>query len=213
MGAASRDELEALVAEYHHLLEEHRRASAEGRVRRHMEARLHELGLRFDRLVAEWAPDEDLQAAWRTHLHKGAPAPAEPAPARPLVFRGAAETGSVVEIRDRPDGDYDVAVDGTLVERVEAELDFSGSEAPHVFSLDGVVFRETFSASGAALEALAEFVAERAPQPPWPFAAELRADGLIDRNFGLTPRGRRALAQSSTFRTRSKPAAARTPLS
>ena len=189
------DELEAIVAEYRHLLEEHGRAHAEGRVRRHMDARLGELESRFEQLLGEWAPGEELRGAWLAHLHRGAPAPAQPAPARPLVFRGVAETGSLVEIRERADGDYEVAVDGAVVERVEAALDFSSRETPHAFPLDGLVFRETFSASEPALEALAEFVAERAQQPPWHFAAELGADGLIDGNFGLTPRGHRALRQ------------------
>ncbi len=196
---ASRDELEAIAGEYRHLLEEHRRAHAEGRVRRHQEARLQELELRFERLLDEWAPGAELRGAWQAHLHDGAPAPAQPAPERPLVFRGIAETGSLVEIRERADGDYEVAVDGTVVERVEAELDFSGKQTPHAFPLGGLVFRETFSVSAPALEALADFVAGRAQPPPWPFAPDLRADGLIDSHFALTPRGHRALAQSSAF--------------
>ena len=192
---ASRDELEAVVAEYRHLLEEHRRAGADGTVRRHMAARLHDLETRFGQLLDEWAPGEELQSAWHAHLHEGAAAPAHPASARPLVFRGAAETGSLVEIRGHADGDCDVIVDGTPVERIEAELDFSGTRTPHDFELDGLVFRETFTASEPALEALGEFVAERAPQPPWRFAPELKGDGLIDSHFGLTPRGHRALAR------------------
>jgi hypothetical protein len=57
---ASRDELEAIVAEYHHLREEHRRSRAGGRVRRHADARLRELQLRFERLLDEWAPRDEL---------------------------------------------------------------------------------------------------------------------------------------------------------
>jgi hypothetical protein len=131
---ASRDELEAIVAEYHHLREEHRRSRAGGRVRRHADARLRELQLRFERPLNEWAPRDELRAAWRALLHRSGPEPAEPAPAMPLVFRGAADSGSVVEVRERPDGDCDVAVDGVLVERVEADADFSDTEASHAFS-------------------------------------------------------------------------------
>lgn len=192
---APRDELEPIVAEHRHLLEERRRAGAGGRVRRHLEARLHDLEARFGQLLDEWAPGEDLHRAWHAHLHEGAPAPAQPTPARPLVFRGAAETGSLVEIRERAGGDYDVAVDGTPVERIAADLDFSGTGSPHEFELDGLDFRETFSASVPAVQALRDFVAELAPEPPWRFASELKADGLIDGDFGLTPRGRRALAR------------------
>jgi hypothetical protein len=198
--AFSRDELEAIVGEFRHLREEHGRAGAEGTVRRHMEARMHELEQRFEQFLDEWAFDDDLREAWGVHLHRGAAAPALPAATRPLVFRGRAETGSLVEISKRTDGDYDVEVDGAVVERVEAELDFSGREAPRTFVLDGLVFQETFSASEPALEALDEFVAERAPHPPWRFAIELRADGLIDGHFGLTSRGHRALRQRAASR-------------
>lgn len=61
------------------------------------------------------------------------------------------------------------------VERIEAALDVSGTRTPHEFELDGLVFRETFAASMPALEALRDFVAEEAPEPPWRFAPELRA--------------------------------------
>ena len=192
--SVSRDELEVIVREFRHLLEEHRRAGADSSVRRHMESRLHELELRFGQLLDEWAPDGEVRAAWQAHFHAEAPEPSLPAASRRLVFRGVAETGSVVEIRARADGDYDVDLDGHVVERRLDEPD-AGREVG-TFTLDGHVFLETFSASGPALEALGEFVAEREPHPPWPFAAELAADGLIDRDFGLTQRGRRALAQA-----------------
>jgi hypothetical protein len=190
----SRDELEAIVAEHRHVLEEHRRAHVESRVRRHMETRLHRLEARFDQLLDEWALSEELRRGWRAHLHEGAPAPPQPALARPLLFRGAAESGSVVEIRERPDGDYDVVVDGTLVERIEAQLDFAGL-GPHDFELNGVVFREVFASVTPAIEALRDFVSEEVLEPPWAFASQLKAEGLIDAHFGLTARGRRALAR------------------
>jgi len=192
--SVSRDELEVIVREFRHLLEEHRRAGHESSVRRHMESRLHELELRFGQLLDEWAPDGEVRAAWQAHFHAEAPEPSLPAASRRLVFRGVAETGSVVEIRARADGDYDVDLDGHVVERLlgEGEADAFGKEVG-AFTLDGRVFLETFAASRPALEALGEFVAEREPHPPWPFAAELAADGLIDRDFGLTRRGHRAL--------------------
>ena len=159
-----------------------------------MESRLHQLERRFAQLLDEWAPDEELRAAWQAHLHRGDPEPAEPAAEKPLVFRGRAQTNSVVEVRERADGDYDVAVDGHLVERVEGAGDFLSKEVAGTFRLDGLVFREVFSVSQQALEALGEFVSGREPRPPWRFAVELVADGLINRDFGLTPRGHRALA-------------------
>jgi hypothetical protein len=190
-------ELAAIVREFHHVQEEHRRARPESRVRRHLHSRLEELEERFERLLEEWVADEETRAAWRAHLYQGAPRPAESAPERPLTFRGRSEAGSVVEIRKRPDGSYDVEVDGALVERIEGGLDFAGGTAPPVFRLDGSEFRETFSASPAALEALRDSLAGDAAHPPWDQAAELVADGLVDRDFGLTERGRRALAAAA----------------
>jgi len=193
----SRDEFESIVREYRHLRDEHRRAGAESRVRRQMESRLHELELRFDQLLDEWAPDEELRVAWRAHLHQDGPEPEQPAARRRIVFRGVAETGSVVEIRERADGDFDVELDGRVLERVHEERDIiSAKEEAGTFTAGGMVFREAFSASAPALEALAEFVAQREPHPPRSYAAELAADGLIDRDFGLTLRGRRALAHA-----------------
>jgi hypothetical protein len=189
----SREQLEELVREYHHVLEEHRRAHRGGSVRRHMKAQLAELERRFEERLHEWVAEEEARAAWRAHLHGDFAEPTPPIADRPLVYRGRAETGSVVEIRRRADGDYDVEVDGCSVERIEGELDFSGAAAPHRFTLDGIVFDETFSSSEPALEALDAFVAERESSPPWRFATELAADGLIDECFGLTPRGHRAL--------------------
>lgn len=193
-GAVSRDELEAIVREIRHVREEHRRANPGSGVRRRLEAELLELEADFERLLEEWVTDEETRAAWRAHLYDDGPEPAEPEPEPPLVFRGRSEAGSVVEIRRRPGGELVVEVDGAPVVRVEGEQDFSGTEAPHTFTLDSIAFEETFAASEAALEALREFVAGRAPRPPWRYAAELAADGLIDRHFDLTPRGRRALA-------------------
>ena len=45
------------------------------------------------------------------------------------------------------------------------------------------------------LLALGEFLA-RGESPPWEYASELLADGLIDVHFALTPRGHRALARA-----------------
>lgn len=60
--------------------------------------------------------------------------------------------------------------------------------------VEGRVYHELSAVSESAREALADFVAEREADPPWPFARELAADGLVDRNFGLTSRVRPALA-------------------
>ena len=69
-------------------------------------------------------------------------------------------------------------------------------EVPSTLHVDGFEFRETFSASPDALQALDAFLADGG-SPPWEHATELLADGLIDTHFDLTPRGRRALATAS----------------
>jgi hypothetical protein len=61
-----------------------------------------------------------------------------------------------------------------------------------VFRLDGAEFREQFHVPSAALRALRVFRASGG-DPPWEYASSLLSDGLIDTNFGLTARGRRAL--------------------
>jgi hypothetical protein len=190
----STGELEAIVERYHHLQEEHRRAGAEGSVRRHLHARLLELEEDFERLLAEWVSDESARGAWRRHLHHGAPAPAQPGEARPaLVFRGRSAAGSFVEVHERLDGDYDVSVDGSSVERIGRAPDFAAATPRLVFRLGDLEFGEVLDASAPARAALRAHVAAPAGEPPWQYATELIADGLIDRDFGLTPRGRRAL--------------------
>ena len=62
------------------------------------------------------------------------------------------------------------------------------------FRWDGKEIAETFNASENALTALAAYRAGSGAQPPWDYASELLADGLIDVHFDLTPRGKRAIA-------------------
>ena len=58
--------------------------------------------------------------------------------------------------------------------------------------LGGQTFQEAFDAPGAALEALRTHVRQQPPgEPPWEWAPELFADGLIDIHFSLTERGQR----------------------
>jgi hypothetical protein len=186
-----REELEALARSYHHLHNELERAGAESSVRRELEEKLLDVRERFDRVLDEWVADPELRDAWRAHLHNRVPKPDEPAAIRPLVFQGRSDvTGSVVEIR-RGDG-LEVIVDGSLVERVVGDKDFEVDVSPARFRLNGTVFLETFNASPSAVAALREFT-ESMTTPPWDYASELLADGLIDVHFDLTPRGRRAL--------------------
>jgi hypothetical protein len=61
-----------------------------------------------------------------------------------------------------------------------------------VFRLDGTEFREVSDANRSALGALRNFSASGG-DPPWEHASALLTDGLVDINFALTARGRRAL--------------------
>jgi hypothetical protein len=186
-----REELEALARHYHHLQNEHKRARPDGTVRRQIEARLMQTRARFDRLLDEWVPEPQLRDAWRQYLHHRAPEPEGPPAVQPLVFRGVSDAGSLVEIRGKGD-ELEVKVDGTTVERVAAEKDFAVDRPVLRFRLNRSEAEETFSASLEALRALANFV-ENGGSPPWEYASELLADGLIDVHFALTTRGRRAL--------------------
>jgi hypothetical protein len=189
-----REELEALARSYHHLHNELERAHPGSSVRRELEDRVLDVRERLDRVLEEWVADPGLRDAWRAHLHNRAPKPDEPTAIRPLVFQGRSDdSGSVVEVR-RGDG-LEVSVDGSLVERVVADKDFEVDVPPARFRLNGTVFVETFNASPSALQALREFT-ESTTTPPWDYASELLADGLIDVHFDLTPRGRRALSRA-----------------
>jgi len=87
-----------------------------------------------------------------------------------------------------------VWVDGTLVERVIAKKDLAQEVSPAVFRVEGMDFVELFDASPEALAALDAYRRDGG-EPPWQYASELLADGLIEVHFELTPRGRRALAR------------------
>lgn len=163
-------------------------------MRRRLEDELLEVRERFERLLEEWVPDPELQEAWREHIRNRGPVPPEPPAIRPLVFQGRSEvSGSIVEVRRKGD-ELQVEVDGSLLERVAAEKDLSVTTPALRFRLNGTEFEETFNASPDALRALADFL-DQGGSPPWDYASELLADGLIDVHFDVTPRGRRALAQ------------------
>jgi hypothetical protein len=189
-----REMLEAFVHHYHHLQNEHKRAAAESSTRRRIEPRMLHVREQFERSLAEWVADEELQQAWRDYLRSRRPEPTGPPPIRPLVFRGISDDGATIEVRGNPGEELEVEIDGSLVGRIVAEKDFAAVDPSFRFRLDRTEFRETFNASVDALQALADSFEDRA-SPPWEYAAELLADGLIDVHFALTARGRRALAR------------------
>jgi ribosome-associated translation inhibitor RaiA len=189
--SVTREELESLVARYRHLLEEHRRAGVRSRSRRRFEHELDSLSNRFERLLAHTPADEEILAGWRAHLHHAAPAPPEPAPSAPLVFRGRSEAGAELLIRQPGPRELEVLVDGALVERLAHADELFSSQAPVAFHVGGQAYAETFAASPEALRELRAALESGHAAPP---ERELVLDGLVDRDLGLTPRGRRALA-------------------
>ena len=141
----------------------------------------------------EWVPDEELREQWREYIHNRRPEPDEPVGIEPLAFQGLTDAGSVVQVRGQAD-EYQVWVDGSLQERIAARKDLSVDKPVLHFRWDNKEIPETFNASEDALNALAAYRDDRDVSPPWEYASELLADGLIDVHFDLTPRGKRAIA-------------------
>ena len=188
-----REELAALVHHYQHLHNDLEREKPEGSTRRELEDKVLDVRERFDRLLGEWVPDEELREQWREYIHNRRPEPDEPDPIEPLAFQGLTDAGSVVQVRGQAD-EYEVWVDGSLQERIAARKDLSVDKPVLHFRWDNKEIPETFNASEEALNALAAYRDHRDASPPWEYASELLADGLIDVHFDLTPRGKRAIA-------------------
>ena len=190
-----RGELESLTAEYRHTLEEHRRARAQSRSRRRFERELDALSDRFERLLAHLPGDEELRARWRAHLYHGAPAPSEPEPRTPLVFRGRSEIGAELVIRRLGPRELDVLVDGVQVERLAKAEELLSATPGLSFRVGDQVYHETFDVSTETLDELRLALESGRPARP---DRTVMLDGLVDRDLGLTPRGRRALALAPT---------------
>jgi len=186
-------ELVEVAAEYRHLRGEHKREREEGATRRHQHARMTELEQRFETLLGRWVPGSAERDAWRDHLYRGGDAPeAEGAPGD-LLFRGRAGEGGTVEVYEGADGTQRILVDGREARRRARKLAFD--EKPRPLAYLGREFEEITGAPEAAVAALKEFVARPSGEPPWQWARDLLDDGLIDRHFSLTTRGRRLFAR------------------
>jgi len=189
---ASHAQLEELIHQYNHLRNDRHQTSSEA-VRRRLLARLRKLGSRFEQLISHLIPDAAERQAWRQRLFHAAPAPASQASAvyPTLVFRGRSELGSTAEVREHSAGSYRVHIDGALIERTAWDL------AGPPFIIERLEYRELFEVSGAALQALSLYISDPRGAPPWEYARELIEEHLVDVNFALLPRGRRALASLS----------------
>lgn len=193
-----RDELLGVAAEFRHLKNEHARFDPNTSTRRRLEARMAEREERFLSLLARWVPDQQDRHGWWKHFRHGGDPPEEPRVPEQLLFRGVSETGSLVEVRHRADGSHDVYIDGSLMEHARGRMPVAlGTPVagPPTFGEQELV--ELFDAPEEALEALREYAGAPAADPPWHHARALLEDGLIDANFGLTARGRRALERGA----------------
>ncbi len=188
--------LTELADEYRHYQQDHQRKGVASAPRNALKTKMEQVADRFNRLLTHWVADDALKAAWTQYLHEGGEAPNRPQLSQPPEYRGRTEAGSVVAVRASVDGGYDLVVDGTIEkhERVPWHLDPDMIEP---VQLGEHTCWEFASSPRDAMEALREFVDTPDAEPPWNFARVLFEDGLIDQNFGLTPRGYRLLGKTT----------------
>lgn len=189
------EQLHDVLHRYRRLQAEHRAEHAGGSRRRRDEHLLTELEQRFDLLLTRWVHRERERDEWRHALHHGATAPELPRWTGPLLFRGRSATGTTLELRHGAGDEALAYVDGTLRQRFVRAPDIGSSGA---MPFDGETFDEAFAISSTAGEALRAFAAREVQAPPWPWALELFADGLIDGDFSLTRRGHRFVASGGS---------------
>ena len=187
-------QLQELASHYRHLKNEHRREGEQGSRRRHLERQMEELKQKFETLLARWLPDQESQTIWQNYLHRGGSVPEDELGRFPPVFLGRSPLNSLVEVQESDQGDYEVLVDGTQVQRLPPTFSF-GDSPYRTVSLVEREWTEISRASEPALQALKHYVEFSTGETPWQWARILWADGLIDFNFGLTSRGRRLLRQ------------------
>jgi protein required for attachment to host cells len=186
--------LAQLARDYHRVQQAHAREARHGATRRKIAAEMERIAHRFERVLDHWssAEDEELREVWRVHLYEGGPPPDAPTVEPPCSFKGETDAGARLEIRPASDGGYDIMLDGARIEHSALPWHLN-PEAREPFRIGEYWCRERFDAPPEAVRALARFVATPESVPPWRWAAELFQDGLIDSEFALTPRGRRAL--------------------
>lgn len=185
------DQLRQVAAEFRHLRNEHKREGEHGRTRREIGTRLDAYEQRFQTLLDHWVYDESTREAWREHFYRGGAAPDDELERAPPIFLGRSAAGSEIRIGPSNNGEYDVVIDGTRVDRESSTLTIPANGTAHIL---GQTWREFTTAPPEALAALKKHCAAANGAPPWQWARALLADGLIDTNFSLTPRGRRVIS-------------------
>lgn len=186
--------LTRLGSEYRHFKQEHDREPVDHPTRRVLEGKIRRLGERFEQILSEWIQDEELRRQWIQYRQGDGPPPDGPSIATPPEFKGLTDAGSQVEIRPTEDGGHDILVDGRI-ESHESVPWYLDPDLIEPIEIGARTCRETFDAPPEAVQALAAFLTTPEAEPPWPWARALLADGLIDYNFSLTPRGQRRLGK------------------
>ncbi len=182
-----------LVTEYQHLRSENKAKGPVSSQNRRHEKEMEALAERFHTLLDHWITDAERRVAWHDHLYHFAPPPPVDDWPPPLLFRGAAQPGSMAEIRATEEG-YDLTIDGKQVWRGEQRIKFTDQPIAEV-QVSGLGFEERFDAPEAARDALAEWYEHPTDGAPWEWSRDLYLDGLIDPYFSLTDRGKRLIEQ------------------
>lgn len=183
-------QLRQIAVEFRHLRSEYKREGEHGRTRRDIGTRLDTFEQRFQTLLDHWVSDEAAREAWREHFYRGGSEPEDDLVQTPLVYMGRSDAGSEIRIYPGSDGTFDIMVDGTRANRAPATLTFPAQGTAQIL---GQEWKEFTTASLEAISALKDHCATAKGTPPWQWARELFAAGLIDINFSLTPRGRRLI--------------------
>lgn len=145
---------------------------------------------RFASVLTRWVDDPELQSAWRAYLQNEGPAPSGPDLPPPPLFKGMSASGARLEILPAADEKVQLVVDGKPSVRAAGAATL-GDRPVECLQVDGQDYHEVFESPSAAVEALVAYVRDPERGAPWTEARELYADGLVDAELSLTPRGQR----------------------
>lgn len=192
MSAEPFELLRQLAWRYHRFKQQHKhRGPVSSRSRQHQQV-LKELEESFERALDRWVDDETLHEAWLAHFYHFAPEPRGPALPKPPIFKGRDPSGRSAALLPAQGGGYELMIEGKPVRRLSGPVRFPDRPLRSL-RVGGFGFAETFDASDAAVEALNEYARDPSRGAPWKYASDLYSDGVVDPNFGLTPRGRRLI--------------------
>lgn len=111
----------------------------------------------------------EARPCWQSYLYNGGVIPEDNLRRIPPVFVGCSRLGSLVEVRENSQGDYEVIVDGTQVQRLSGDFQFA--EAPYtIVNLIEQEWSEISQADDSALAVLQRYVEAAQAELPWPVA-------------------------------------------